>query len=321
MMHRRSIFIAGGAGLALAAVGAQAQSGTWPDRPLKFITPYPPGGLSDQITRYVGDRVSRAVGQPVIVENKPGAGAALGTEYAAHAAPDGYNFFVAPTATVCVAPWIRKVNFSIDDFAPVAKLTSSYGLITTRKNAPFNTYREFVAAAKAAPGKYTFATNGVGSIVHLTAVLLHKKAGIELVHVPYKGSMESMTDLIGGRIDLMYDPVTAPRVRDGILKALAVTNDDRYPLLPEVTTLKEQGYDLDTRSWFGVFAPKATPANIVARMSSEIKKIMAGPTVRADMLVSSMYPDYEDAEGFGRRARSDSDFFRDIIQKEGIKGD
>lgn len=321
MIDRRSIFIAGGAGLALTAVGANAQSGNWPERPLKFITPYPPGGLSDQITRYVGDRVAKAIGQPVIVENKPGAGAALGTEYAARAAPDGYNFFVAPTATVCVAPWIRKVNFSIDDFAPVAKITSSYGLISTRKNAPFNTYREFAAAAKAEPGKYTFATNGVGSIVHLTAALLHKKAGIELVHVPYKGSMESMTDLIGGRIDLMYDPVTAPRVRDGILKALAVTNDDRYPLLPDVTTLKEQGYDLDTRSWFGLFAPKGTPANAIARMSGEIKKIMAGPTVRADMLISSMYPDYEDPEAFGRRSRGDSEFFRDIIQKEGIKGD
>ncbi len=321
MIDRRSLFIAGGASLALTAMGAHAQSGAWPVRPLKFITPYPPGGLSDQITRYIGDRVAKAIGQPVIVENKPGAGAAMGTEYAAHAAPDGYNFFVAPTATVCVSPWMRKVNFSIDDFVAVAKLTSTYGLISTRKDAPFNSYREFVAAAKASPGKYTFATNGVGSIVHLTAVLMHKKAGIELVHVPYKGSMESMTDLIGGRIDLMYDPVTAPRVRDGILKGLAVTNAERYPLLPDLTTLKEQGFDLDSRSWFGVFAPKGTPAEVVARMSGEIKKIMAGPTVRADMLISSMYPDYEDPETFGRRARDDSNFFRDTIQKEGIKAD
>ncbi|MCW5631004.1 MAG: tripartite tricarboxylate transporter substrate binding protein, partial [Rhodoferax sp.] len=132
------------------------------------------------------------------------------------------------------------------------------------------------------------------------------------------GSMESMTDLIGGRIDLMYDPVTAPRVRDGILKGLAVTNSVRYPLLPDLSTLAEQGFELDSRSWFGVFAPKGTSPDIVARVSAEIKKIMAGPTVRADMLISSMYPDYEDPETFGRRARNDSAFFEDIIRKEGI---
>lgn len=319
MIDRRSIFIAGGAGLALSAVGAHAQASKWPERPLKFITPYPPGGLSDQSTRYVADRVAKLIGQPVIVENKPGAGATLGTEYAARAAPDGYNFFVGPTATVCVSPWMRKVNFTIDDFVPVAKLTSSYGLISTRKDAPFNDYREFVAAAKAAPGKYTFATNGVGSIVHLTAILLHKKAGIELVHIPYKGSMESMTDLIGGRIDLMYDPVTAPRVRDGILKGLAVTNAVRYPMLPDLTTLKEQGFDLDSRSWFGLFAPKGTSADIVAKLSGEVKKVMAGPTVRADMLIASMYPDYQDAEAFGRRAHEDSEYFREVIQREGLR--
>lgn len=319
MLNRRTLCIATGAGLGLAVTGSHAQSSRWPEKPLRFITPYPPAGLSDQITRYIGDRVAKAIGQPVIVENKPGAGATLGTEYAAKAAPDGYNFLVAPTAAICVSPWMRKVGFSADDFAPVAKLTSSYGLITTRRDAPFSTYKEFVAAAKAAPGKYTFATNGVGSIVHLTAVLLHKQTGIELVHVPYKGSAESMTDLIGGRIDLMYDPVTAPRVKDGVLKGLAITNPQRYPLLPEITTLKEQGFNVDSRSWFGVFAPKGTPAEIVARMSAEIGRIMAGPGVREDLLISSMYPDYQDPAAFAQQVRNDSSFFREEIQRQGIK--
>lgn len=319
MLNRRTFSLATAASLGLASAGARAQASAWPEKPLRFITPYPPGGLSDQITRYIADRVAKAIGKPVIVDNKPGAGATVGTEYAARSAPDGYNFFVAPTATVCIAPWMRKVNFSLDDFAPVAKLTSSFGLVTTRKDAPFNNYREFVAAAKAAPGKYTFATNGVGSIVHLQAVLLHKQTGIEVVHVPYKGSVESMTDLIGGRIDLMYDPVTAPRVKDGTLKALVITNPQRYPLLPDVTTLKEQGFEMDTRSWFGVFAPKGTPAEIVTRLSNEIEKIMAAPGVREELLISSMYPDYQNPAAFARRVRSDSDYFREVIQKEGIK--
>jgi len=321
MTSRRLFCIAAAASAATSAWAQGAVPAGWPDKPLHFVTPYPPGGLSDQITRFVADRISRSIGRPVIVDNKPGAGATLGTEFAARAAPDGYNFFVAPTATVVVSPWLRKVSFRPEDFAPVAKLTSSYGLVTTRKDAPFNTYREFVAAARAAPGKYTFASNGVGSIVHLTGVLLQKQAGIDVVHVPYKGSVESMTDLMGGRIDLMYDPVTLPRVKAGELKGLATTNPERNPELPDVPTLKEQGFDMDTRSWFGMFAPRGTPPAIVARMAEEARKAMSGPGVREQMLLSSMYPDYEPPAIFEQRVRADNAFFRDIIQKEGIKAD
>jgi tripartite-type tricarboxylate transporter receptor subunit TctC len=325
MISRRLISIAGLAGIALAGARASAQvspaSSNWPDKPIHFVTPYPPGGLSDQITRYMADRISKSLGKPVIVDNKPGAGATLGTEFAARAAPDGYNFFVAPTATIAISPWLRRVNFSLDDFEPVAKLTSSYGLVTARKDAPFSTYKEFVAAAKAAPGKYSFASNGVGSIVHLTGVLLHKQSGIDVVHIPYKGSVESMTDLIGGRIDVMYDPVTQPRVKTGELKGLGVTNPERNPEVPQVPTLKEQGFDIDARSWFGMFAPRGTPADVLARMSAEAQKALALPGARQQLLLSSMYPDYEGPEAFGKRVRADNQFFRDIIQKENIKAD
>lgn len=305
----------------LALSGGAAAQGAWPDKPIHFITPYPPGGLSDQITRFMADRIGKSLGKPVVVDNKPGAGATLGTEYAAKSAPDGYNFFVAPTATVAISPWLRKVNFSLDDFEPVAKLTSSYGLVTTRKDAPFNNYKEFAAAAKAAPGKFTFASNGVGSIVHLTGVLLQKQAGIEVVHVPYKGSVESMTDLMGGRIDVMYDPVTLPRVKSGELKGLATTNPERNPEIPNVPTLKELGFDIDARSWFGMFAPRGTPAAIITRMAAESQKAMNAPDTRQALLISAMYPDYEPPAAFAKRVRADSQFFKEIIQKEGIKAD
>jgi tripartite-type tricarboxylate transporter receptor subunit TctC len=300
---------------------ARAQAAPWPSKPVHLITPYPPGGLSDQITRFVADAISRELGRPVIVDNKPGAGAVLGTEFAARSAPDGYSFLVGPTATVAVAPWLRPVKFTIDDFAPVAKLTSSYGLVTARKDVPWTNYREFVEAAKAAPGKYTFASNGVGTIVHLTGVLLHKQAGIEVVHVPYKGSVESMTDLLGGRVDVMYDPVTLPRVKDGSLRGLVSTTAVRNPELPGLPTLRELGFDIDTRSWFGLFAPKGTPTELVARMSEVAQKVMAAPGARQQLLLAAMYPDYEDHETFKRNVQRDSTFFRDIIQKEGIKAD
>src|SRR6218665_900997 len=150
----------------------------WPHKPIHFVTPSPPAGLTDQITRFAAERIAKGLGESIMADTKTGAGATLGTEYAARAAPDGYTFLGAPTAAVAIAPWLRQVNFSAHDVIPVAQPPCGYGLITGRKNEAFADYRKFVAAAKAAPGKYTFASNGVGTIVHLTGVLLHKQAGI-----------------------------------------------------------------------------------------------------------------------------------------------
>ena len=175
--------------------------------------------------------------------------------------------------------------------------------------------------AKAAPGKFNFASNGVGSIVHLTGVLLHKQSGIEVTHVPYKGAVESMTDMIGGRIDVMYDPVTAPRVKAGDLKGLATVSEERNPQLPDVPTLKEQGFDVNAPSWFGLFAPKGTPAPIVERMADEVRKVLAAPGVREQLLISAMYPDFEGPAAFVKRVQRDAAFLHEVIQKEGIKAD
>ncbi|MCW5237797.1 tripartite tricarboxylate transporter substrate binding protein [Verminephrobacter eiseniae] len=321
-LHRRRFCIAASVGAPLLSHRAWSQ-GTrgWPHKPIHFVTPYPPAGLSDQITRFAAERISKALGQSIIVDNKPGAGATLGTEYAARAAPDGYTFLVAPTAAVAIAPWLRQVNFSAQDFIPVAKLACGYGLITGRKNEAFDDYRKFVAAAKAAPGKYTFASNGVGTIVHLTGVLLHKQAGIDVLHVPYKGSMESMMDLLGGRIDIMYDPVTLPRVKSGDLVGLATSSAERHPEIPDVPTLAQLGFNLDTRSWFGIFAPKGTPGEIVARMAEEAGKALRAPDVRQQLLMASMYPDFEGPTAFATRVREDSAFFKALILREGIKAD
>lgn len=320
---RRFITLAAASALCVSVAPVMAQTAkAWPDKPISFITPYPPGGSSDIITRFIADRVSKQIGKPIIVENKAGAAATLGTEYAARAAPDGYTFLVTPMATVTIAPWLRKLNYSVDSFVPVAKLASSYGLITTSKDAPFSNYKEFVAAAKTNPGKYSFATNGVGSIVHLTAVLLHKQSGIDVLHVPYKGAAESMTDLIGGRVTLMYDPATAPRVKDGTLKGLATTADIRNPELPNIPTLREQGFTLPfSGSWFGIFAPKGTPETIVNRMAGYVKQALETGGVREQLQLSALYPDFQGPAQFSKQVRADADIMREVIQKENIKLD
>lgn len=321
---RRFIHIAALAALVSTAVPTLAQSAkAWPSKPIHFVTPYPPGGSSDIITRFIGDGVSRVLGQPVIVENKPGAAATMGTEYAARQAPDGYSFLVTPTAAVALAPYLLKtVKYTYQDFEPVAKLASSYGLITTRKDAPFSDYKGMVAYAKAHPGKLTFATNGVGSIVHMTAVQLHKDAGIDLVHVPYKGASESTIDLMGGRIDLMYDPATAPRVKSGELKGLATTSGVRNPELPQLSTLKEQGFgDGGSFSWFAILAPKGTPQPIVQRMAEAVREVLDAPEVKEKLQLSALYPNYEDPATFAKSLKNDSELLKKVVQEEGLKID
>lgn len=321
-LTRRIIQAAALAALAAAAAPGMAQSpAAWPNKPIHFITPYPPGGSSDVITRFIGDGVARVLGQPVVVENKPGAAATMGTDYAARQAPDGYSFLVAPTASVALAPYLLKtVKYSYQSFEPVAKLASSYGLVTARKDAPFSDYKGMIAYAKANPGKLTFATNGVGSIVHMTAVLLHKEAGVQLTHIPYKGASESTIDLMGGRIDLMYDPATAPRVKSGELKGLATTSSIRNPELPNIPTLKEQGFgDGSSFSWFAIFAPKGTPQPIVQRMADAVRQVLDAPEVKKQLQLSALYPNYEDPATFAQSLKQDAELLQKVVKEEGLK--
>ena len=321
-LTRRSLHLLALAALSGAVAPALAQtSKPWPDKPIRFVTPYPPGGSSDVITRFIGDGVSKILGQPVIVENKPGAAATMGTEFASRQAPDGYTFLVAPTAALALAPYLMKnVKYTFESFDPVAKIASSYGLVTARKDAPFSDYKGMLAYAKANPGKLTFATNGVGSIVHMTAVLLHKHAGVQLTHIPYKGAGESVIDLLAGRIDLMYDPATAPRVKAGDLKGLGTSSGIRNPELPDLPTLKEQGFgDGGSFSWFAMFAPKGTPAPIVSKMADAVRQVLEAPEVKAKLQLSALYPNYEDPATFAKSVKTDAETLRNVIQQEGIK--
>lgn len=310
-------------GVALTtATPARAQSANWPARPMKLVVPYPAGGNSDAIGRFVADRLSRALGQPFVVENRAGAGATIGAEAVARASGDGYTFLLAPTAVLAITPHLRKVPYDpFADFIPIAKLSGSYSIATARKNAPFNNLKELVTAASKEPGKFTFGSAGPATATHIAGEMLHHAAGIRLMHVPYKGSSESLNDLVGGRIDVIYDPVSLAQVKAGNVKAIAIMSKNRHPELPDVPTVSEQGFPLDTRSWFGLFAPKGTPQPVVERTAAEVARILAADDTRQLLLKMSQYPDYVGPAAFVKQIREDSVAFKDLIVRAGIRGE
>lgn len=307
--------------LSVAAAPAFAQGATWPEKPIHFVVPYPPGTPPDILTRYVADRVSKHLNQPVLVENKLGAGGSIGTEYVARATPDGYTFLITPSGTMTIAPALRKLGYSPDDFVPVAQLGTINPIATVRPNAPFASYKEFVAAAKASPGKFTFASNGPGSATQLIGKILHRQAGIEVVEVPYKGATDSMTDLIGGRVDIMYAPVTVPQIKAGRLKGLATVSARRNPEVPDVPTLGEQGFDVSKvpGNWFGVFGPKGTPQAIASKLADQIQKVMEAPEARQQLQASSIEVEFKGPRDFDKTVDADVAAMRTIILKEGLQ--
>lgn len=308
--------------LAASAAQAQAPAAPWPTKPMRVIVPYPAGGNSDAIGRFIADKLGAALGQPMVVENKAGAGATIGAEAAARAPGDGYTFLVAPTAVLAITPHLRKVPYDpFADFIPVAQMTGSYSIATARKDAPFNSLKELVAAAGKAPGKYTFGSAGLATATHLAGEMVSYKAGISMLHVPYKGSAEALADLMGGRIDMIYDPVSLTQVKNGTVKAIAVMSKTRHPELPDVPTIREQGYDIDTRSWFGLFAPKGTPKAIVERTAVEVDKILKLPETRSLLLKMSQYPDYVGPAAFAAQIKEDSAFFKDLIRRANIRAE
>lgn len=318
---RRATLLALLSGLSAAAAPALAQAANWPDKPIRFVVPYPPGTPPDILTRYVADRIAKPLGQPVLVENKLGAGGSIGTDFVAHAAPDGYTFLVTPSGTLTIAPSVRKLNYSADDFVPVAQLGATYAIATVRPDAPFASYKEFVAAARARPGKYTFASNGTGSATQLIGLLLHREAGIDVVEVPYKGATDSMTDLIGGRVDIMYAPVTLAQIKAGRLKGLATISERRNPEIPDVPALAEQGFDISRlpSNWFGILAPRGLPAGIVDKLAGEVRKVIETSGARQQLQASAIDVDYKGPRDFARIVGADAASMRAFIQKEGLQ--
>ncbi|GAA5234343.1 tripartite tricarboxylate transporter substrate binding protein [Verticiella sediminum] len=306
-------------GLACAAHGPALAAQDWPAKPITLIVPYPAGGNSDTIARLVAENLRKQLGTDIIVENKGGAGATIGARAAASAAPDGYTLLLAPTAVMAITPHLRTVPYKPSEFAPVANVSGSYGIVAARKDLPANTMDELVELAKSQPGKLTFGSAGPATATHLAGVMVARAAGIDLMHVPYKGSIEALNDLLGGQIDLIFDPVALSQVKAGKLKALASSSQRRNPELPDVSTLKELGYDVDTRSWFGLFVPAGTPEPVIDKIATGLEAALAQPEITDVMLKFSQFPQFQGPEAFARRIADDDAFFKRLITDEGIK--
>ena len=261
---------------------SHAQS--FPNKPLKLIVPYPPGQASDQITRMVADKVSQAVRQPIIVENKPGAGGNLGTEIGAKSPADGYVMTIGTAALPISKLVYKKLTFDpINDFNGITLMTTMPLVLVVPPALKINTVAELVEYAKNNPGKINFASSGNGTSHQLAGEMFKQYANVDITHVPYKGSPPAHIDLMGGSVDLMFDNIVAvgPHIKSGKLKALAVTSKTRSPMLPNVPTMQEAGYpNIEAVAWFGVLVPKGTPKNIINRLNKEFVAALTIPEIK-----------------------------------------
>jgi tripartite-type tricarboxylate transporter receptor subunit TctC len=269
----------------LGGVASAAFSQQYPTRPIRFVVGFLPGGPSDTIARVMGQKVSESVGQPVIVDNRAGAGGNLSAEIVAHAAPDGHTLLLGTGTPLVMAQILgQKVNFNPDkDFQSVTKLGDSMSILCAHPSLPVNSVRELIDYAKTRPNEVTYASSGVGVSNHLAAELLSSMAGIKMVHVPYKGSGAALPALIGGQVKIGFGPLlpAIPHVKAGRLKALGVSGLKRSPGAPEIPTIAEQGLPgFEVNSWYGVFVPAKTPKAIVARVHQEFTRVIALPDVK-----------------------------------------
>ncbi|HEY4373665.1 MAG TPA: tripartite tricarboxylate transporter substrate binding protein [Burkholderiales bacterium] len=272
------------AALALALpLAASAQA--YPDKPIKLIVPFSPGGGNDTVARAISQQLSTSLKEQVVVDNRPGAGGVLGADLAAHAPADGYTLFLGGVGSHAVNPNLhRHLPYdAVKDFAPIVLIASAPSVLVVYPGVPAKTIQEYAALAKAQPGKITFASNGNGSSAHLAGAMFESMAGVKMLHVPYKGLSPALTDLLAGQVNSMFSSVVAivPQIKAGKLRALAVTSKKRSALLPEVPTVAESGWPAyEAGSWYGLLAPAGTPRDRVMKINTETNKALANPAVR-----------------------------------------
>ncbi len=270
--------------LAFAAV-APAAAQQYPNRPIRFVVPFAPGGSTDTLARTLGLKLTDALQQQVVVDNRSGANGNIGMEIVAHAAPDGYTIVLGYIANLGIGPGLyAKLPYDpIKDYAPITQLASSPNILAVHPSLPVKSFREMIAYAKTNPKKLNFASSGVGSIGHLTGELLNRSAGIDMVHVPYKGSGQAVIDLLGGQVQMMFSGMSSvmPHIKAGKLRPLAVTGAQRSPAVPDVPTIAESGFPgFEATAWYGVLATARTPKAIVNRLHGEIVRALALPDVK-----------------------------------------
>ncbi len=301
---------------------AQAQS--YPNRPVRVIIPWPPGQATDLAARFVGEKLSQQLGQPFIMENKPGAGGSIGSDAAAKAAPDGYTLLASSSGPLSIMPNLQKTPYDpLKDLVPVSLTAKVPFALIAHPSFPANNAREFVAEVRANPGKYNFSSSGTGATAHLFGELFNSSAKLRAVHVPFQGSAPAMTALIGGQINYSVETVTSivGHVKGGRLKIFGVTSATRSAALPEVPTLAEAA-DLpgfDAAAWIGYHAPAGAPRDIVMRLSAEIQKAMQAPDMKDKYISQGLIQVTSTPDEFAAMMRSEQDRYATIIKNAGIK--
>ena len=277
--------------LAALALGAQAQ--TYPNKPIRLVCPFSPGGAVDIASRALAHELTQSLGQPVTVDDRPGAGGNIGAEIVAKSTPDGYTLLMTTSGIVAINPALySKMPFdSLKDFAPVSMVVSLNNVLVVNPTLPYKSVKDVIAAAKAQPGKLTYASSGNGTSIHLSGELFKSMTGVDMLHIPYKGSAPAVTDLLAGQVNMMFDniPSSLPHIKAGKLRALAVTGSKRSALLPDLPTIAEAGVSgYDSYVWFGVVAPAGTPPALIGRLNAAIVKATAVPAFR-DRLTEQGY--------------------------------
>ena len=299
---------------------------TWPTRPIRFIVPFAPGGGGDVVGRIIGQRMSEQLGKPLVIDNRAGGGGTLGCELAAKAAPDGYTLLLGNVGPIAVGPALYpKLAYNpVRDFAPVTMIASFPNLLVANPGLPFKTVPELVAYAKSRPGALNFASAGAGTSTHLAGELFKSVAGIDVVHVPYKGGAAAMTDIIAGQVAYYFGtmPSSMPLAKAGKLRALAVTSLTRSPAAPEVPTIAESGYPkFETAAWYGLMFPTGTPREIVARTNAATMVVLALPDIRERLVHEGSEPLGSTPAQFGAYIKAEIAKWSGVVKAAHLKAD
>ena len=309
--------------LLLAFAGSASAQQGYPNKPIRFIVPYAPGGSTSNVARLIGQKLTEAWGQQVIIDNRPGGNTVIGSEALAKSPPDGYTISLAASTHATVPHLLASLPYDpIKDFTPVATLVTTQLVLVLHPSVPANNLQEFIALAKSKPGQLNFASVGTGSSTHLAGELFNNVAGVKMQQVPYKGTAPALTDLIGGQVQLNFDtPITSiPHIKSGKLKAIAITGKTRLAALPQVPTFAEAGLpNYDFQLWMGVLAPAGTPKEIVNKLNTEIAKILTMPDMKEKLVSQGLEPFVSTPDQFAALIKSDMTKFGQVIKTANIK--
>ncbi len=325
MISRRAAIGLAGTGLsALVLSGRSASALDYPTRPVRFVVGYPAGGATDIIARLIGQRLSERLGQQFVIENKPGAGNNIGTEAVVNAAPDGYTVLLINPANYINASLYANLKFNfVNDIAPVASFNRVPNIMTVAPAVPAKTVAEFIAYVKDNPGKVNLASSGNGTSVHLSGELFMAMSGAKMLHVPYKGAAPAITDLLGNRVQVIFDnmPSIIGHIQSGSVRALAVTTETRSPELPNVPTVAETVPGYEASALFGMGAPKKTPPEIVAKLNKEINAVLAEPEVKKRLIELGGDPLISTPEAFGGMIVAETEKWEKVVKFAGLRID